>query len=171
MSMERELDSLGLQGGELLDAGEASRAVVLFDRGYQLARQARNPASIAWFLAHRGFARVALGEHALAVPDLTQSLLLGQIGNPYVHLMRGIALFESGETLEAKSELFKAAVLVGPSVFEGQEPRYFAFAVKGMQLPPGLSDWREWTGCEPGSATHDALTDPAVYRLEVDLPN
>jgi hypothetical protein len=165
MSMQRELDALAEKGGTLLDDGDASAAEQQFERGYALSRQARNPQSMAWFLAHRGFARVKLQSWALAVADLTQSILLGQLGNPYVHLMRGIALYEQQQHAEAKSELFKAAALVGHDVFDQEHPKYWAFAIKGMRTPEACDDWMTWAGCDEGSAMHDALCDPTMYRV------
>lgn len=165
MSLQRELDDLATKGGTLLDADQPADAQLHFDRGVQLARTIRDHASLAWFLAHRGFAYVRQSEWALAVGDLTQSILLGQLGNPYVHMMRGIALYELGDLAGGKDELFKAAALVGPEVFAQEDPKYWAFAIKGMKLPEGCADWEGWEGCEPESPMHQGLCDPAMYRL------
>lgn len=165
--MQRELDDLATKGGDLLDAGQAGAAEEQFARGIAIARRIRDHASLAWFLAHRGFAHVDQGNWPLAVVDLTQALLLGQVGNPYVHLMRGIALYEQQDLAEAKNELFKAAALVGHDVFADVDPKYWAFAIKGMRLPVGCASWSDWSGCEPGSEMHAALTDPGVYRVSL----
>lgn len=163
--MQRELDDLATKGGDLLDDGHPADAQIQFARGVEIARQIRDHGSLAWFLAHRGFAYVRQEEWALAVADLTQSILLGQLGNPYVHLMRGIALYELRDLVEGKNELFKAAALVGRDVFGDEDPKYWAFAIKGMKLPEGCESWEAWEGCEPDSPMHVGLCDPAVYRM------
>lgn len=170
--MQRELDALAERGGSLLDDRQYAAAEVQFERGFALAQQARSPASMAWFVAHRGFARVGLQNWLYAIQDLTHAILLGQLGNPYVHLMRGVALYEEGIDLpEAKNELFKACVLSGYDVFTEVDPKYWAFAIKGMKLPAGCSDWTTWTGAEPGSEMHRVMCDPRNYRFNAPPPN
>lgn len=160
-----DLNAVCERGGALLDQGHPAQALLVFEQALELARDQRQLGSIGWIAAHTGFAHLDLDQPASAVHYLTQAVLYGMLGNPFVHLKRGIALYETGDTTEAKNELFKAAVIDGSAVFSGEDPKYWAFAVQGMRLPAGCADWKQWQGCEPGSEMHRGICDPAQYRV------
>lgn len=49
------------------------------------------------------------------------------IGNPFLHLRLGQALYERGETDRAADELMRAYMGAGDEIFGNDEPKYFVF--------------------------------------------
>ena len=49
------------------------------------------------------------------------------IGNPFIHLILGIAQFELGNFVRAKDELARAYMGGGKEIFEGEHPKYYEY--------------------------------------------
>ena len=51
----------------------------------------------------------------------------GSLGNPFLHLRRGQALFDVGRREEAANELARAYMAEDGDIFDNEDPKYFAF--------------------------------------------
>jgi tetratricopeptide (TPR) repeat protein len=61
------------------------------------------------------------------------------IGNEHLHLRLGKARFELGHEDRASDELCRAYMGGGKEIFEGEDPRYFAFLK--TKIEPGPNGW------------------------------
>ncbi|MDN6861800.1 MULTISPECIES: hypothetical protein [Pseudomonas] len=57
-------------------------------------------------------------EYAMTCPDA--------VGNPFLHLRLGQALYEKEETDRAADELMRAYMAAGDEIFDNDDPKYFA---------------------------------------------
>jgi tetratricopeptide (TPR) repeat protein len=51
----------------------------------------------------------------------------GAIQNPFIRLRRGQIAFESGQLANAEQEMAAAYVIEGRNIFDGEDPKYWAF--------------------------------------------
>jgi hypothetical protein len=59
----------------------------------------------------------------------------GAIQNPFIRLRRGQIAFESGQLANAEQEMAAAYILEGRNIFEGEDPKYWAF-LEPKLFPP-----------------------------------
>lgn len=102
-----------------------------------------------------------------ALPVWRDTLLQGGLGNPFVHLRRGQALFELGDLSEAQNELARALLLGGQPLFADEASEYWAFIIGRMRPYAERGTWEGWTGVEDGSPMAEWLVDPGHYDLRL----
>ncbi|WP_095184647.1 M48 family metallopeptidase [Pseudomonas sp. Irchel 3H9] len=116
-------------GDEHLDGGDFKAAIGQYNLAWELIPEPKNNWEAAtWVLAAIGDACFQGGfftsakealEYAMTCPDA--------VGNPFLHLRLGQALYEKEETDRAADELMRAYMAAGDEIFDNDDPKYFAF--------------------------------------------
>ena len=164
--IQGEVDRLAKAGNARMDAGEYVEALRLFRQGLELLPQPRDRWSAAeWFLAGIGDALWFLGCHLNALPVWRDILLVGGLGNPWVHLRRGQTLYELGDFVESQSELMRALLLGGSEFFEDEPRKYWDYITSLARPPEGRQSWEGWEGVDQDSPLYAWLMDPGKYEL------
>jgi tetratricopeptide (TPR) repeat protein len=123
------LSDLCAEGDALAEQGQYDEALVCYGQAWGLIPEPKeNWNASTWVLAAIGDAcflkndfpetRKAL-EFAMHCPEA--------IGNPFLHLRLGQALYEQGEEDRAADELIRAYMGAGPEIFANDDPKYLAF--------------------------------------------
>jgi tetratricopeptide (TPR) repeat protein len=123
------LSDLCAAGDALAGQGRFDEALGSYGEAWHLIPEPKeNWNASTWVLAAIGDACFLKGdfdetrkalESAMHCPDA--------IGNPFLHLRFGQALYEQGEEDRAADELIRAYMGSGPDIFADDDPKYLAF--------------------------------------------
>ncbi|MGE0434568.1 MAG: tetratricopeptide repeat protein [Planctomycetota bacterium] len=80
-----------------------------------------------WIYAAIGDVQFLTSQFAGAVESLHIAVATGALGNAFVHLRLGQCHYELGQLEAAGEELCRAYMADGTTVFDGEDPKYFAF--------------------------------------------
>ena len=120
------------------DAGDHAAALRRYGEAWaSLPSPPERWAAAVWIVSSIGDVRLARGETGPALAAFTDALAWDGPGNPYLHLRRGQCLLDLGEPDGAADELCRAYMGGGEELFEGDDPRYFAFLRTRIAPPPG----------------------------------
>jgi tetratricopeptide (TPR) repeat protein len=124
-----ELNRLCETGNALVEAGEHYEAIQSFADAWSLIPEPKEAWNAAtWVLVALGDTYFLAGHHDHARDALQEAMHCpAAIGNPFIHLRLGQALFELDELDRAADELIRAYMGAGPEIFEPEEPKYLAF--------------------------------------------
>ena len=87
-----------------------------------------------WIYTAIGDALFHAGDYQVARTFLHKALTCPNgLGNAFVHLRLGQTQYEVGNLVGAQRELSRAYAVGGKRVFEGDDPKYLAFAVKALK--------------------------------------
>ncbi len=128
------------EGERRMNAGDFRRAFESFAAALDLLPDPEEQWNAAgWLLVALGENAIRAGNFKAAEAPLTDAMWCpGTIGNPWVHLRCGQMRYELGQTDRATDELARAYMGGGRSIFEGQDPKYFALVEQGLQPAPGM---------------------------------
>ncbi|WKX76184.1 hypothetical protein [Zobellia laminariae] len=122
-----ELEILIEQGNDFYESGELKKALEKYESALDIIPSPKTDweastwlyTSIADTFFSGGNLEAAKDNYynALNCPD--------GMGNGYIHLSLGQALFELKEIDKAKESFLKAYMLEGNEIFEGEDPKYF----------------------------------------------
>lgn len=135
--MERDLDpDLGARidlicesGDAAAEAGDLADARAWFFDAAELVPEPKHDyAAATWIYTAIGDVDFQAGDWAGARAALEFAVHCPDgLGNPFIHLRLGQALFELGEHDRAADELMRAYMGAGRDIFDDEDPRYFAF--------------------------------------------
>ena len=125
----REVTRLCKAGDELAERGSYEEAVAEYNKAWKLIPAPKNNwEASTWILAAIADACFLIGKYKSAWQALEYAMTCpGGLGNPFLHLRFGQVLFESGKIDLAADELMRAYMGYGEEIFDGQDPKYFAF--------------------------------------------
>ena len=87
-----------------------------------------------WLLTAIGESYLLWGDYENARDVLQQVMYCPDaIGNPFIHLILGIAQFELGNFVRARDELARAYMGGGKEIFEGDEIKYYEYLKSFMR--------------------------------------
>ncbi len=88
-----------------------------------------------WLLAAIGDANFLAGDYEAGSDNLSNAMHCPDaIGNPFLHLRLGQCQFELGKVELAADELTRAFMAGGNQVFADEDPKYYAFVRKRLDL-------------------------------------
>ena len=94
-----------------------------------------------WIFAALADAKFSIGDSEGALRSLDRAMESpNSLGNPFLHLRRGQALFELGRKDEAANELARAYMLEDEDIFDDEDPKYLEFLKTVLRPPAG--GWR-----------------------------
>lgn len=116
-------------GSSLMEQEKYFEALTEFRKAWELIPDPPNDWHAAtWILAAMVDCYLPLGKFDWAKEALQYAMTCpGGLGNPYLHLRFGEALFELGELDDAADELMRAYMSEGRELFEDEDPKYLAF--------------------------------------------
>lgn len=134
--LQKRILKFSAQGDELGKLRRFEEAISKYNQAWELVPEPKSDWNAStWLLAAIGnaafqggwyeSAREAL-EFAMHCPDA--------IGNPFLHLRLGQALFEKGELDRSADELMRAYMGAGDEIFAAEDPKYRAFLATRAQL-------------------------------------
>ncbi len=135
-----QVRALGEEGERLMTAGDFRGAFDKFVAAFGLLPDPKEQWNAAgWLLLALGENSIRAGNFEAAETPLADAFWCpGLIGNPWAHLRRGQVAFERRDLHRAADELARAYMGGGRSVFEDQDPKYFALVEDVLQPPPGM---------------------------------
>ena len=164
--VQATLDQIGAEGDDLAEAGRFTEAVATYRRGLDLiARDPDARGAALWFHVAIGDAHWLGGEPDDAGQAFVRALLVGGLGNPFVHLRLGQAHIAVGREREGLGELLKALLIQGVGIFEGEDPRYLALVTSAARPPADRDSWDGFEGLPGDHPALQHLLNPAQYRL------
>jgi tetratricopeptide (TPR) repeat protein len=124
--LHRRIRHHGEHGDELLGRGALGDAVTEYRTALQLIPEPRHDwAASTWVLGSLGDVLFRLGRYDEAHDALSEAVACpGGVGNPFLHLRLGQALYELGRPGPAADELASAWRGAGPGIFDDEAPRY-----------------------------------------------
>ncbi|AOY00315.1 M48 family metallopeptidase [Jeongeupia sp. USM3] len=124
-----EIEALSDAGDALYEAGDYAQAIARYKAGYALVPAPKEEWEIGTsLLIAIGDTQFAAGDFARAVETLTAaSFTPAGMGNPFVHLRLGQALFETGALDLAAESLQRIRGHGDDSIFDDEDPKYLAF--------------------------------------------
>ena len=95
VKIQEEIDRVAAEGDALCDQGRFAAALPIFRKGLEILPKPVHqwPFATLWFLTAIGDCQFFLKDFRSAVDTFSESLLYGGLGNVFVHLRRGQALF------------------------------------------------------------------------------
>lgn len=123
------LTDLCAEGDSLAEQGAYAEALASYGEAWRLIPEPKeNWNASTWVLAAIGDACFLIGDYAETRKALEFAMHCPEaIGNPFLHLRLGQALFEQGEADRAADELMRAYMGDGPEIFSDDDPKYLAF--------------------------------------------
>ena len=121
-----QITALTDRGNALAEAGDLEGALRAYREAIQIVPQ---PVSMweasTWLFTAIGDVLFQQGKYSESSNALQEAMRgPGALGNPFIHLRLGQALFEQKEHQRAKDELARAYMGGGDEVFEGEDPKY-----------------------------------------------
>jgi tetratricopeptide (TPR) repeat protein len=121
--------ALCAEGDELAEGEMYGEAIDIYRKAFSLLPgDPRQWEAATWilaaigdaeFLGGRAEAAVAVLDHAFECPN--------SLGNGFLHLRRGQALFDLGRRSEAANELTRAYMAEGEEIFRDEDPEYLRY--------------------------------------------
>lgn len=133
-----KISTLADQANKASAAGEYEEAVDLFRKGLELLpKPLERWEAATWLFTGIGDAYFLLGKMESALPPLLGAMHCPHaLGNPFLHLRLGQVFFDLGNFDRAAGELTRAYMGEGTKIFEGENPKYFAFLKTKIKEPP-----------------------------------
>jgi tetratricopeptide (TPR) repeat protein len=124
-----EIQDLCDTADALAEAGEYPDALTKYWEAYDLIPEPKEEwEATLWVLSAIGDANFLGGDFAAARDNLANAMHCPDaIGNPFLHLRLGQSQYELGNVDRAADELTRAYAVAGAEIFEGEDPKYFAF--------------------------------------------
>ncbi len=124
--LHREISRLSALGDTLADEKKFPEAIAEYLKAWELLPPPKETWTAAgWLLAAIGEAHFFQGNYENARQTFLQAIVrTGGLGNPFLHLRHGQALFECGEIRQAADELMRAYMGGGPELFAAEDPKY-----------------------------------------------
>ncbi|MBM3116718.1 tetratricopeptide repeat protein [Jeongeupia naejangsanensis] len=124
-----EIEALSGAGDALYEAGDYKAAIAKYKAGYALVPAPKEEWEMGTsLLIAIGDTQFANGDFARAIETLTTaSFTPAGMGNPFVHLRLGQALFETGALDLAAESLQRIRGHGDDSIFEDEDPKYLDF--------------------------------------------
>jgi len=138
----QQVEQLSERGNALADEGQYREAAEQFVAALELLPEPKtNWEACTWLLASIGDMTFQLKAYEQAVNALSDAMHCPDaIGNPFIHLRLGQALFELGDRQRAADELARVYMLEGKDIFAAEDPKYFEF-LKTVMKPPAGGTW------------------------------
>lgn len=145
-SIHSRVKELSAAGEAALEAEDYRGAIDLFEEALDLLPDPKHRwEAELWLLAAMGDAAFLAGDLELARMVLMQAMRDHDEanGNPFLRLRLGQCLLDLGELDPAANWLAGAFLLEGPSLFEGEDPRFLDFVRPKLGEPDGgwPHDW------------------------------
>lgn len=123
-----EITELCTDGDEHAEEGDYSEALTCYNEALDLIPEPkRNWEAATWVYTAIGDAHFMMDDYQGAVDNFHEAYNSpGGATNPFVLLMLGKTYFELGNTAQAKEYLLRAYMLEGMTIFEDEDPEYFA---------------------------------------------
>jgi len=137
--IEREVTRLFEEGEAFVDEEDDASALACFEAAWKLIPEPKE----AWQHALQVLGAVAdshfhLGDYEVCSREMQLVLLSGgEPGHPFITLRLGQCYLELGLEQQASNWLVTAMMSGGVEVFEGEDPKYWAFLRKRLEPPPG----------------------------------
>ena len=127
---------LSAQGDELANGRRFEEAISKYNSAWEMVPEPKtNWNASTWLLAAIGDAAFLGGWHQSARETLEFAMHCPDaIGNPFLHLRLGEALFEQGELDRSADELIRAYMGAGDEIFASEDPKYRAFLATRADL-------------------------------------
>lgn len=124
-----QIKALCARGDQFAEAHAFEDAVAEYNKAWALVPDPKNDWNAStWKLAAIADACFLGGYKTSAMEALRYAMTCpGALGNPFLHLRYGQALFDSGEADRAADELMRAYMGGGNEVFASEDPRYLDF--------------------------------------------
>ena len=150
--LHEKIQQLSADGDGFASAGRYPDAIRKYLEAWELLPEKKTDWEAAtWILAAVGDANFLGGDFAAGQERLLNAMHCpGAIGNPFLHLRLGQCQLELGNDHEASDELARAYMAEGYSIFEDQNPKYFAFLKTKLDAPTGGWEdekkpwWKVW---------------------------
>jgi tetratricopeptide (TPR) repeat protein len=128
-NVHREIARLSAAGDALAKQKKYDEAVIEYRRAWDLLPAPKeNWGAASWLLAAIGEAYFFSRRFDDARATFAQAILrAGGLGNPFLHLRHGEALFECGKKREAADELMRAYMGAGRKIFQEEDPKYLHY--------------------------------------------
>jgi tetratricopeptide (TPR) repeat protein len=133
-----KVTNLSDKGNDALDHTNYTLALALFQQGMDLLPEPKiHWEAYTWFKASMADAYFHQSDFencmeaafdALNGPDA--------VGNPFIHLRLGQALFELSQMKRAEDELLRAYMLAGKDIFSEDDPKYLKHISKKFKIKP-----------------------------------
>ena len=117
-------------GDDLAHRRQFDAAIVEYEKAWALLPEPKQTGEAAtWILAGIGDAHFLSARFVRAEEVFAQAILNapGGLGNPFLHLRRGEALFETGDIRAAADDLMRAYMGAGVDIFRGEDPKYLKY--------------------------------------------
>jgi tetratricopeptide (TPR) repeat protein len=141
-SIHDDITDLCEQGDAFAADGDYRGALPLYHQAWELLPEPKEDWDAAtWLLSAIGDAHFGLGEFQEVIAALQTALQCPDgLGNPFIHLRLGEALFEIGNQDRAGDELTRAYMAAGREIFGEEDPKYFTFLRSILQPSPEEED-------------------------------
>ncbi len=128
-SLHESIQKLSEKGDLLAERGRHQEAIAEYRRAWDLVPEPKTDWEAAtWILAAIGDAAYHAGDLHEARDALQSAMRCPDgLGNPFLHLRLGQALFDLGEADRAADELMRAYMGAGEDIFADEDGRYLAF--------------------------------------------
>lgn len=144
MSENRQPDALAeaerllAEGDALADTGQDAKALACFQNAWEvLPRPADEQEPAIRILAAIADSHFHLGAWDACAQAVLHAFRCGaDVGNPFLRLRLGQALFELGNEREAANWLVPAYLSEGRALFEADDPKYLNFFHSQLKPPP-----------------------------------
>ena len=114
------------QGDQLMQAENFTQAIKEYQKAWSLLPEPKQLWDVStWIKVAQAEALLMLKDYAAAREKLMQGIICKDaVHNPLVHLLLGIANYETGDMDSAKKELQLAYDLEGESIFADEDDKY-----------------------------------------------
>lgn len=130
---DRKLARMTRKAEKLSDRGDEAGAVVQWERCLVRLDELGDRSTAWWYHAVIADALFELGDHPGTLTHANAALLV-TTDNPLIWLRFGQAAFELGDLDGAANGLMSAYMLMGPELFEDEEPKYLQFLASRANL-------------------------------------
>lgn len=124
-------------GDAFLNGGDTDAALDVFEEALALLpKPAEDWEAATWIFAALADVHFEKGQFESVRTAAARGLgCPGGLGNPFLHLRLGQALFELGDTDRASDELARAYMGAGDEIFDGEDAKYLQF-IRQVLRPP-----------------------------------
>ena len=125
------------EGNALMDDDDLEGAIECYEDALALVPEPKTEWQAGtWLFTAIGDCEFLLGAYSAAREALQKAVVSPDgLGNPYIHLRLGQAHFELGDLENSADELARAYMGAGSQIFEGEDPKYWAFMQTKLHAP------------------------------------
>jgi tetratricopeptide (TPR) repeat protein len=126
------------EGDELTEEGNDAAAYAKYSAAWELVPDDKeNWEASTWILGAVGELQFRNRKFDKALNSYLRAVQCPNgLGNPYIHLRIGQAQYELGNVEVAADNLARAYMGGGQDIFQGADPKYFAFLKARLEPPP-----------------------------------